>query len=77
MPKLPAVRSRQSCVSGQTSPVAGALIPNRGGMSEDEVDNFRRIAMQLCEAFEPPQPLLEYQQAPLSYRFLKHVDQSV
>lgn len=23
--------------------------------------------MQLCEAFEPPQPLLEYQQAPLPY----------
>ena len=23
--------------------------------------------MQLCEAFEPPQPLLEYQQTPLPY----------
>ncbi len=23
--------------------------------------------MLLCEAFEPPQPLLEYQQAPLPY----------
>ncbi|NNG65567.1 DUF3987 domain-containing protein, partial [Pseudomonas fragi] len=23
--------------------------------------------MQLCEALEPPQPLLEYQQAPLPY----------
>ncbi|CAI8705570.1 conserved hypothetical protein [Pseudomonas marginalis] len=28
MPKLPAVRSRQSRVSGQTSQVAGALIPD-------------------------------------------------
>lgn len=36
-------------------------------MSEDEADNLRRIAMQLCEAFEPPQPLLEYQQTPLPY----------
>ena len=23
--------------------------------------------MQLCEAFEPPQPLLKYQQRPLPY----------
>lgn len=28
MPKLPAVRSRQSCVSGQPSQVAGASIPD-------------------------------------------------
>ena len=36
-------------------------------MSEGEVNNCSRIAMQLYEAFEPPQPLLEYQQAPLPY----------
>ena len=44
MPKLPAVRSRQSRVSGQTSQVAGALIPDNTQHSwRDDVGKVLKV----------------------------------
>jgi hypothetical protein len=44
MPKLPVVKSRQSRVSGQPSPVAGALIPDNTQHSwRDDVGKVLKI----------------------------------
>ena len=44
MPKLPVVKSRQSRVSGQTSQVAGALIPDNTQHSwRDDVGKVLKV----------------------------------